>query len=95
MIAIRANTVLKKGTGSRSIDEDAGNLTSRERACPLFQRAANNRSKLRQRSGMATLEVVMTIAVMLPVAGALLFTGIKICAALYQTIGTLVSWPFL
>lgn len=44
---------------------------------------------------MATLEVVMTIAVMLPVAGALLFTGIKICAALYQTIGTLVSWPFL
>ncbi len=55
----------------------------------------NGRLRSRPRGGMATLEVVMTIAVMLPVAGALLFTGIKICAALYQTIGTLVSWPFL
>lgn len=47
------------------------------------------------RAGMANLEVVMTIAVMLPVAGALLFLGIKICAMLYQTIGSLVAWPFL
>lgn len=47
------------------------------------------------RAGMANLEVVMTIAVMLPVAGALLFLGIKICAMLYQTIGALVAWPFL
>lgn len=44
---------------------------------------------------MANLEVVMTIAVMLPVAGALLFLGIKMCALLYQCIGALVSWPFL
>jgi hypothetical protein len=44
---------------------------------------------------MASLEVVMTIAVMLPVAGILFFLGIKLCAAIYQTIGTLVSWPFL
>jgi len=44
---------------------------------------------------MASLEVVMTIAVMLPVAGALFFLGIKLCAALYECIGTMVSWPFL
>jgi hypothetical protein len=37
----------------------------------------------------------MSIAVMLPVAGFLFFVGIKLCAAIYQTIGTLVSWPFL
>jgi hypothetical protein len=44
---------------------------------------------------MANLEVVMTIAVMLPIAGALLFLGIKMCATLYQAIGALVCWPFL
>jgi hypothetical protein len=42
-----------------------------------------------------SIEVVTSIAVMLPICGALFFTGIKIWAALYQTIGTLVSWPFL
>ena len=47
------------------------------------------------RRGMMSLEVVMTIAVMLPIAGALLFLGIKMCATLYQAIGALVSWPFL
>lgn len=45
--------------------------------------------------GMASLEVIMTIAVMLPVAGILFFLGTKMCATIYQTIGTLVSWPYL
>jgi hypothetical protein len=48
-----------------------------------------------RRCGTVSLEVVMTTAVMLPVAGALLFLGIKMCAAVYQAIGALVSWPFL
>lgn len=48
-----------------------------------------------RRGGMANLEAVLATAVMLPVAGALFFLGIKICAALYQAIGTLVGWPFL
>jgi hypothetical protein len=48
-----------------------------------------------RRSGMMSIEVVATIAVMLPIAGALLFLGIKICSSLYQAIATLVSWPFL
>jgi hypothetical protein len=44
---------------------------------------------------MMSIEVAASIAVMVPVAGALLFLGIKMCAALYQAIGALVSWPFL
>jgi hypothetical protein len=56
---------------------------------------SSNRKRNRAHRGMASLEVVMTIAVMLPVAGALLFLGIKMCATLYQAIGALVSWPFL
>lgn len=47
------------------------------------------------RSGMASLEVVMATAVMLPVAGILLFLGIKMSATIYQAIGALVAWPFL
>lgn len=56
---------------------------------------SNRRHRSFRRRGMASLEVVMTIAVMLPVAGALLFLGIKMCATLYQCIGALVAWPFL
>jgi len=44
---------------------------------------------------MASIEVVMITAVMLPIVGALLFGGTKICFALYQAINSLVSWPFL
>ncbi len=56
---------------------------------------AVRRRSVARRQGMMSLEVVMTIAVMLPVAGALLFLGIKMCATIYQAIGALVSWPFL
>jgi hypothetical protein len=49
----------------------------------------------RRRGGMMSLEVVMTIGIMVPVAGALFFLGIKMCAAAYQAISALVSWPFL
>jgi cell division protein FtsX len=52
------------------------------------------RKRLRRR-GMMTLEVVMTIGVMVPIAGALYFLGIKMCAAAYEAISALVSWPFL
>jgi hypothetical protein len=49
----------------------------------------------RHRRGMMSIEVVATIAVMVPIAAALLFLGIKMCAAVYQSIDALVSWPFL
>jgi len=44
---------------------------------------------------MMSIEVAMTAGVMLPIAGALFFLGIKMCAALYQAIGSIVAWPFL
>jgi hypothetical protein len=47
------------------------------------------------RRAMANLEVVMTIAVMLPISAAMLFLGVKMLTTLYQCIGALVSWPFL
>jgi hypothetical protein len=53
------------------------------------------RQKKAGRDGMVSVEVVTTIAVMLPIAAALLFLGVRMCTAVYQTISTLVSWPFL
>ena len=47
------------------------------------------------RRGLASLEVVMTTAVMLPIAAAILFLGIKMAAIAYQVLGALVAWPFL
>ena len=59
-----------------------------------IKRHIRNRKRLR-RTGMMSLEVVMTIGIMVPVAGALFFLGIKMCAAAYEAISALVSWPFL
>jgi hypothetical protein len=53
------------------------------------------RKSQRHRTGMMSLEVVMTIGIMVPVAGILFFLGIKMCAAAYQAIDAMVSWPFL
>jgi hypothetical protein len=53
------------------------------------------RVRARRRRGLASLEVVMTTAVMLPIAAAILFLGIKMAAIVYQVIGGLVAWPFL
>ncbi len=47
------------------------------------------------RRGLASLEVVMTTAVMLPIAAAILWLGFKMAAVVYQVIGALVAWPFL
>jgi hypothetical protein len=47
------------------------------------------------RRAMANLEVVMTIAVMLPISSAMLFLGVKMLTTLYQCVGALVAWPFL
>jgi hypothetical protein len=45
--------------------------------------------------GLASLEVVMTIAVMLPITAAMLFLGVIMCTTLYRAIGALVGWPYL
>jgi hypothetical protein len=54
---------------------------------------STNRGRVRR--GLASLEVVMTTAVMLPIAAAILFLGIKLAAIAYQVLGGLVAWPFL
>jgi hypothetical protein len=55
----------------------------------------NRRASRHRRRGLATLEVIMTTAVMLPIAAAILFLGIEMAAIVYQVIGGLVAWPFL
>jgi hypothetical protein len=53
------------------------------------------RRSQRKRLGTASLEVVMTTAVMLPIAAAILWLGFKMASIVYQVIGGLVAWPFL
>lgn len=53
------------------------------------------RNRVSSRRGLASLEVVMTTLVMLPIAFALLLVGIKLASIVYQVIGALVAWPFL
>ena len=53
-----------------------------------------NRSGILRR-GTASIEVVASAAVMLPVAGGLFFLGLRMSAEVYQAIGALVAWPFL
>jgi hypothetical protein len=55
----------------------------------------NRRVRRHRRRGLASLEVIMTTAVMLPIAAAILFLGIEMAAIVYQVIGGLVAWPFL
>ena len=55
----------------------------------------NRRTRTAHRGGMASLEVVMATAVMLPLAGFLFFLGVEMCTTLYQAVGALVAWPFL
>jgi hypothetical protein len=54
-----------------------------------------NRRRKSSRHAMVSIEVVTTIAVMLPIAAALLFLGVRMSAALYEAISGMVSWPFL
>jgi hypothetical protein len=55
----------------------------------------SRRVRRHRRRGLASLEVIMTTAVMLPIAAAILFLGIEMAAIVYQVIGGLVAWPFL
>lgn len=61
----------------------------------LKRRTKCGRRNRRNRRGLASLEVVMTAAVMLPIAAAILWLGFKMAAIVYQVIGALVAWPFL
>ena len=54
-----------------------------------------NRRARAHRRGLASLEVVMTTLVMLPIAAAILWLGFKLAATAYQVIARCVAWPFL
>lgn len=47
------------------------------------------------RNGQTSIEVVATVAIMVPICGFLFFTGIKLCQYLYSIIGNSVTWPFM
>lgn len=60
-----------------------------------LSRATRRRRTARHRRGLTSLEVVMTTAVMLPIAFALLVLGVKLATTAYQVTAALVAWPFL
>jgi hypothetical protein len=47
------------------------------------------------RRGMASMEAVLTAAISLPPAVAILYLGIRLCKFLHQVNAPLVGWPFL
>ncbi len=57
----------------------------------------NNSSNRRRtaRSGLASLELVMATAVMLPIAVLLLILGITICRYVFAALSGLLLMPFL
>jgi hypothetical protein len=57
--------------------------------------ALNRKTRRHNRHAMASLEVVMTTLVMLPISCALLWLGFKLASTAYQVLGALVAWPFL
>ena len=48
-----------------------------------------------RRLGTASMELVLATAVALPIAGAVLFLGFKICSYVYSAIGGLLTMPFV
>ena len=47
------------------------------------------------RRGMATLEVVMTTAVMFPAVAGLVFAGFRVCKIFFSVVGAMVGSPYL
>jgi hypothetical protein len=47
------------------------------------------------RCGATSVEVVATIAIMVPFAGFVFFTGVKICRQVYETGANAFCWPFM
>lgn len=49
----------------------------------------------RRRAGVATLDYVLVMCIVLPLATIVLPTGMRIIALVYDMIAVTVSWPFL
>lgn len=47
------------------------------------------------RNGAASIELVMASAVAIPIAGAILFLGFKICSYVFSALSGSISMPFV
>ena len=70
-------------------------LTLRARICPKNASAARHRPPKRARRGAAALDYVLVMAVVLPLAGFLMWAGPRMMTLVYETTAVLISWPFL
>lgn len=52
-------------------------------------------SGIGKRRGAATLDYVLVLGAMLPVAGLALYESGRVIRAVYQFAVTLISWPFM
>ena len=57
--------------------------------------AASSGAGLEPRAGVASLDYVLVLGVILPLAAFLLLTGPKIMRLAYEMVCVLVSWPFM
>jgi hypothetical protein len=55
----------------------------------------NGRRKLRPRRGVASLDLVLILGVMLPLVAFILWAGPKIMGLVYEMVCGLVAWPFM
>jgi len=59
----------------------------------IMRRTGN--SKMRRRKGLATLDYVLVLGVILPLAAFLLRVGPRIIRFAYEMVCVIVSWPFM
>lgn len=57
--------------------------------------AAATHLETRQRSGASTLDYVLVLCVILPLATIVVPTGMRMIALVYDMIAVTISWPFM
>ncbi len=58
-------------------------------------RQQRSRAKAGRRSGVASLDYVLTLGVILPLAVFIMWIGPRIIGLAYEMVCVLVSWPFM
>ena len=79
----------------RACISGTSSLTLRAMFCPKNVSAARHRPPKRARRGAAALDYVLVMAVVLPLAGFLMWAGPRMMNLVYETTAVLISWPFL
>jgi len=60
-----------------------------------MKRRAMQRRRLRRRAGLASLDYIMILGIVLPLAAFLFNVGPKIMRLAYEMTCVLISWPFM